>query len=167
MRISGLVPCTSPASHRLQSKPKKALPKAVGLLLVVLFGSIAMSFGQVFPTQQGGSAAATNTISPVPNFGTLVIDYDFLTIPDTMDVYYNGTNIFSSGLINGAGQFTIPYGPGPSSSLMIVMDQDGGADISTLWTYQPTVVPEPGYLALFGLGLPVLAFCRRGRLLKG
>ncbi|MDB6125749.1 MAG: hypothetical protein JWQ71_4742 [Pedosphaera sp.] len=136
----------------------KALSKVVGVLIVVLFGSVA-SQGQVFPTRTGGPGD-TNTISVVPNFGSLVITYDFFAIPDTMDVYYDGANIFSSGLISGQGQFTINYGPGSADSLMIIMNQ-GGNDLTTAWTYQPTVVPEPGCLALFGLGVPALVYGRR------
>ena len=102
----------------------------------------------------------TTVISTVPNFGTLVIDYDFYSVPDTMDIYYDGAHVFSSGLTSGAGQFTIAYGPGGADSLTIIMNQDGNA-YDTTWTYQPTVVPEPGVLALAGLGMPTLFFFRR------
>ena len=55
--------------------------------------------------------------------GTLLVDYEMYGVPDRMDVYYDGVNIFSTttlnpptGLISGAGQFVIPYGPGVATS---------------------------------------------------
>ncbi|WP_040549743.1 hypothetical protein [Pedosphaera parvula] len=138
----------------------KAFAKTIGLTLVVLFGSMAMSFGQAFPVM-AGSAPATNSFTPVPNFGSLVIDYNFYTVPDTMDVYYNDVNIFSSGQVSGAGQFFIPYGPGSPTSLTIVMDQAGVVSPTTEWMYQVTAVPEPGCLWFLSLGLPLLVFCPR------
>lgn len=95
----------------------------------------------------GGPTAATNVLSGVPNTGTLIIDYDFLTAPDSMDVYYDGVDIFStttinppSGLISGPGTFTIDYGPGTSTNIYIVMNQNGNPDSQTQWHYTPRVV---------------------------
>lgn len=118
-------------------------------LVTILLGSVASTLGQTFPTQSG-TTTATNILTPVPLQGTLQIDYNFYVVPDTMDVYYDGADIFSSGLISGGGQFDIPYGPGSSDSITIIMDQEGviepGDDV---WTYTPTiVVPEPDSLAL-------------------
>lgn len=136
-----------------------AFGKAIGLSLIILLGSMAMSFGQVFPVQ-AGDAPATNSFTPLSNFGNLIIDYDFYSIPDTMDVYYNGANIFSSGPVSYTGEFVIPYGPGPTPDFTIVIDQGGVPDPNTMWSYQVTAVPEPGSVWILGLGLPVLAFCR-------
>jgi hypothetical protein len=137
-------------------------------LLLFLFGSAPGSSAQVFSLQSGGGQlAATNILSPVPNSGTLLIDYNFFAVPDTMDVYYGGTDIFSSGLVSYSGQFVIPYGPGPDTSLMIVMNQGGTALPATVWQYQPTIVPEPGFLSLLALGFfSVGAFCRRRNLVS-
>jgi PEP-CTERM motif len=137
-----------------------AIGKTIGLSLIILLGSMAMSFGQVFPAQ-GGGASATNSFTPVSNFGNLVISYDFYALPDTMDVFFNGANIFSSGPVSGSGEFVIPYGPAPSADFTIVIDQGGALVSETEWNYQVTAaVPEPGSMWLLGLGLPVLAFCR-------
>src|SRR5207249_6846386 len=100
----------------------------------------------------------TNILTAVPNVGTLIIDYNFFTIPDTLDVYYQETNIFSSGLLSGSGEFVIPYGRGSETTLTIVMNQAGGATDVTRWQYQPTVVPEPAALSIFGLGLCALTW---------
>ncbi|MEI9863679.1 MAG: hypothetical protein WDN00_03800 [Limisphaerales bacterium] len=47
--------------------------------------------------------------------GTVAIDYNFFTAPDTLSVFYQGARIFNSGLISGSGTFQIPYGPGTSA----------------------------------------------------
>jgi hypothetical protein len=71
-------------------------------------------------------------------------------------------NIFNSGPVSGAGQFSIPYGPALLPSLSIVMNQNAGAS-GTLWEYTPmlTPVPEPGWLSLLGVGALAVAMARR------
>jgi subtilisin-like proprotein convertase family protein len=98
-------------------------------------------------TTAGDANASTNILSPVTTSGTLLINYDFFQVPDRMDVYYDGVNIFSttqfnppSGLISGAGTFTIPYGPGVGNSISIVMNQGGNPNTGTAWIYTPSVV---------------------------
>jgi subtilisin-like proprotein convertase family protein len=97
-----------------------------------------------FGTQiAGGQAATTNVIGPVPTSGTLYIDYDFYTVPDSMDVYYDGVDIFSTGgLVSGAGTYTIPYGPGTGNTITIVMNQNGNPQPTTQWIYTPRVVSD-------------------------
>ncbi len=99
-------------------------------------------------TNSGGYAANTNILSPVPTSGTLLIDYNFFTIPDTLDVFYGGSDIFSSGSVSNAGQFVVNYGPGNSSdALTIVMNQGGNPNLATAWEYTATVVSQgSGYL---------------------
>lgn len=123
--------------------------------LVLLIGSAALSLGQGFPTQSGTSTA-TNIFSPVPNAGVLTVYYDFFTQPDSMDVYYDDVNIFSSGITGGTGLLTIPYGPGLSTSITIIIDQGYDPGPGDLWQYQVTDVPEPGSLTVFDLGFSVL-----------
>jgi hypothetical protein len=128
---------------------------AMTLVLLLLSASRTVSFAQVFDLQMGGGPfAVTNILSPLAGSGTLLIDYDFFTIPDTLDVFYAGSDIFSSGLVNGAGEFVIPYGPGSDTSLMIVMNLAGNSQSSSVWQYQPTIVPvpEPGCFGLLTLG---------------
>jgi len=95
-------------------------------------------FGQ---TSAGGANANTNIIGPVLTSGILLINYNFYTVPDQMDVYYDGQHIFGSGYINGAGQFSIPYGPGQATNIVIVMNQ-GNNPRTTAWVYTPEVVSE-------------------------
>src|SRR5258708_5689309 len=62
----------------------------------------------------GDANPNTNTINlPVGvTAGTIVVNYDFFTVPDTMHIYYNGVKIFDSGLVSFAGTFAIDFGPG-------------------------------------------------------
>ncbi len=95
-------------------------------------------FGTVSAGDQKGS---TNSIGPVPTQGTIIINYDFYQVPDQIDVYYDGVDIFSK-FVNNAGQFVIPYGPGTGTNITIVMDQGGDPSGPSLWTYTPSVVNE-------------------------
>ncbi|HZT21808.1 MAG TPA: LamG-like jellyroll fold domain-containing protein [Verrucomicrobiae bacterium] len=102
------------------------------------------------PLVSGGLATTNISIGPVPNVGTLLINYDFFTQPDALAVYYDGVNIFSTtnlnpptGLISGSGQFRIPYGPGLSSNLVVVMNPGGNPGTTNdAWTFTPMVVAE-------------------------
>ena len=113
----------------------KVITKSLWLFVL----STSFAFGQVFPQQSGGASPATNILSLVPRAGLLRIDYDFFTIPDTLDVYYDNINIFSSGWRQHSGQFNVPYGPGNSTSLMIIINKDW-SDPNTVWQYAPSVL---------------------------
>ncbi len=93
----------------------------------------------------GFAMASTNVVPAGGNSGTLVIDFDFYQAPDTLDVYYDGTNIFSSGLVSGSGTFSIPFGPGLSTDISIVMNQNNNPENpGTRWTYTPRVITQTG-----------------------
>jgi len=135
------------------------------ILTTAIFASAILAFGQGYMTVTG-STTDTNVLTSIPLSGTLLIDYDFYTIPDTMDVYYNGVDIFSSGYVAYSGQFIIPYGPGPDTSLTIVMDQASESP-GTLWSYTPTVVPEPSSFAFLSLGFATFIIWLKTRGNKG
>ena len=140
--------------------------KLHGLILSLLCCALTPARWQiVFPTQYGGGQPLTNIFTGIPDMGTLLIDYQFYQSPDAMDVYFNETPIFSSGPVSGQGQFSIPYGLGPSvplPTLTIVMNAVSAESVS-LWEYTPTVVPvpEPGVWWLAGLGALALVRWRR------
>jgi len=69
------------------------------------------------------------------NQGSFTVTWNMYQIPDTMDVYYGGTLLYSTGLISGTGQTTLSFGPGQSSLVRVVMNQGGNTDPGTLWTY--------------------------------
>jgi subtilisin-like proprotein convertase family protein len=102
----------------------------------------------IFPTRTSGNYYAdTNTLHVGANQGTLFVDYDFYAAPDTMDVYYDNTNIFDSGLVSFTNDVSIPFGPGGSTDIVIIMDEGNNSDTNTLWEYTATVVcPDTAYL---------------------
>ncbi len=86
------------------------------------------------------------TSIPVPTTGgTLLINYDFFQIADDMRVYYGGARIFDSGLINGAGTFSVDFGPGSSNFATISMNEPGTNPNGTngdQWQYQVTEITK-------------------------
>jgi subtilisin-like proprotein convertase family protein len=96
-------------------------------------------FGQV---ASGGAIQTNNILTNIPPSGVLIVDYNFFTVPDEMDVYDSfGQHIFHSGFISGSNTFTIPYGPGVTF-LNIIMNQGNNPATSTLWEYTPRLVSE-------------------------
>ena len=77
----------------------------------------------------------------MPTSGTLIIDYNFFDVPDRIDVYYQGVDIFTA-TVNGTNTFTIPYGPGTDSTITIVMNQGDNSNPGTAWEYTPRIVTE-------------------------
>ena len=61
-----------------------------------------------------------------------------------MTIYYEGNLIFDSGLVSDLGTFTVDFGPGVSTNLVIVMNEGGNDNFNTRWEYQATVYT--GYL---------------------
>ena len=97
----------------------------------------------------------------MPLDGTLKIDYEFYTVPDSLDVYYGGVNIFSSGLVAHNGEFLVPYGPGSENSVTLIMNQNGVVGPPSNWDLVVTV-PEPGCLSFVALA-SLLTFTRKWR----
>ena len=143
----------------------KAIARSLYFFALVLCTNFTSA--QIFPQQSGGGPnPATNILSGIPNSGVLRIDYNFYTIPDSLDVYYNNTDIFSSGYLQYSGEFNIPYGSGDSTSLslMIVINQGGaiGGNANTAWDYIPSIVaPEPSSFVLTSAGLGTAAILTR------
>lgn len=74
--------------------------------------------------------------------GTIVINYEFLVVPDSMAVYYDGNRIFDTGLTNGNNTVEIPYGPGASTEVEIVVNEGSIGIPGTLWFYDLTIIPQ-------------------------
>jgi subtilisin-like proprotein convertase family protein len=142
-RISDLaITLISPLGKRILLFENRGGPDAQNM------GNVVTTTNFTGTVTAGGPGANTNSI-PIPASGILVINYDFFTEPDTMDVYYGGTNIFGTGLINGAGTFSIPFGPGPFTNIVIVMNGNGNPSTSTAWNYTPQVISQQGQYFLF------------------
>src|SRR5262249_19705337 len=78
-------------------------------------------------------------IGPVQPEGNIQVDYDFFSVPDRLTIYYEDTQIFDSGVVSGAGTFSVDYGPGAATNVIIVMKQGNKAKASTLWQKNATV----------------------------
>jgi subtilisin-like proprotein convertase family protein len=94
-------------------------------------------------TATGFAAPETNYLNVGRTSGELTINYDMLTIPDQMTVYY-GTNssdfttanaLFNSGFVSFTGTITVNFGPGSSTYVTIIMNQFGNPNGGTAWTY--------------------------------
>lgn len=85
-------------------------------------------------TASGGREGATNFYDLQETAGTVPITWQFYQVPDQMDVYYQGTLIFSTGLVSGGGSTNISFGPGASTQIEVVMDATNHPS-ATLWNY--------------------------------
>jgi len=103
-------------------------------------GSGTLTTNVIPQTSSGGAAEHINVIPAGTNVGTLEITYQFFTVPDYMHVYYDGVLIFDSGLINGAGSFSVDFGPGTSTNVTIVMNEGNSSLTGTAWTYTGSIV---------------------------
>jgi hypothetical protein len=110
-------------------------------------GGIGSLTTNVFPTQVAGSGTNVDVESfgPVPNSGTLLLNYTSFTIPDDLVVSYDGNVILDTGFISVTnGSYTVNYGPGIATNLVITVNPNGNPfdpnGTNNLWTYTPTVV---------------------------
>jgi len=94
----------------------------------------------------GGAAEVDTPVSlGSSTSGTLSVNYNMLSIPDDMRVFYGTTNgvlIYDTGNVSGIGQFVLPFGPtnGITTNLItIVMDQGNGTP-GTYWSYSASIV---------------------------
>ena len=102
----------------------------------------------IFPTTiAGGWMATTNVLHVGTNQGTLFVSYDMYAEPDTMHVYYDNALIYDSGLVSYSNSVAIPFGPGVSTDLVIIMNEGNNADTNTVWQFTATVAsPVPAYV---------------------
>lgn len=98
----------------------------------------------------GGPAEDRFAVDTGSASGSITINYDFLSVPDSLRVYYGeaskgGVVIYDSGLINSNGTITVTYPPpgvppGPTH-LEIVMNEGSGLS-GTLWFYSLSISPD-------------------------
>ncbi|MEI7731269.1 MAG: S8 family serine peptidase [Verrucomicrobiota bacterium] len=103
-------------------------------------GSVTYYTNWLSPTTPSGTAKPdTNSIAVNQNSGYLIINYQFFGIPDDIDVYLYGINIFSRHGVSGGGTFMVPFtAPIIPTTIDIVMNQSGG-NSGTAWNYQPAI----------------------------
>ncbi|MEO6183213.1 MAG: proprotein convertase P-domain-containing protein, partial [Verrucomicrobiota bacterium] len=102
------------------------------------YGYSAFTTNTSFATG-GTELANTNTIVTGLNSGIVNINYNFLMVPDSLRVYYDTLLIFDSGLVSGSGRFSIPFGPGIDTNIVIVVNGDGNRPMS-FWNYEVQIV---------------------------
>ena len=102
----------------------------------------------IFPTTiMGGWMATTNVLLVGTNQGTLFVNYNMYAEPDDMRVYYDNVLIYDSGLVSYSNSVAIPFGPGASTDIVIVMNEGNNTNTNTLWMYIATVAcPVPAYV---------------------
>ena len=143
-RVSDLaLTLLSPSGKRILLYENRGGPDAADLGAVTTTTNF---FGQ---QRAGDFNANTNILAPVPTSGILIIDYNFHDIPDTLAVTYDGTNVATFTGVKNVGTFTVPYGPGTSTSLEIVMNPGNNTDPNTAWEYTPRVVSVSGSYFIF------------------
>ncbi|HXJ73451.1 MAG TPA: proprotein convertase P-domain-containing protein, partial [Candidatus Dormibacteraeota bacterium] len=101
------------------------------------FGSLQTNVAPA--SSQGGPRANTNSIGPVQAEGTVQVDYNFFNIPDRLTIYYEGVKIFDSGDVNLTGTFSVDYGPGTATNVVVVMNEGNNPNLLTAWEYTATV----------------------------
>ena len=86
----------------------------------------------------GGPQAVTNVFETGQTAGTILISYDFFSLPDDMRVFYQSNLLYDSGLVSFTGSTNLQYGPGNSTDFTIIMNEGGNAQSNTSWHYNVT-----------------------------
>ncbi|MFO1476928.1 MAG: S8 family serine peptidase [Verrucomicrobiota bacterium] len=106
-------------------------------------GTVAITTNVLPTAYNGGPDQDIQYIAPSTTNGTLIVQYDFFQVPDTMNVYYNfqtnGTPAYTTGYVPGPGSFSLPI-DGSISNITIVMNQGGNSNTNTVWTYTASVL---------------------------
>jgi len=93
----------------------------------------------------GGPAEDRFLVDTGSSRGTIVVNYDFLAVPDAMRVYYNGVAIFDSGFVSSNGVFNIQYPPAGTAAdttLVEIVMNEGSGLVGTVWYYDLQIQPE-------------------------
>jgi uncharacterized delta-60 repeat protein len=86
---------------------------------------------------QGGPVSNRNLIDTGSTEGTITLDLDFAPGNNNIRVYYGGVRILDY-TTNDVGQVVVPYGPGVSTGVEIVMDE---VVPGSFWFYRATILP--------------------------
>lgn len=96
---------------------------------------------------EGTSQPETNVLEVGQNQGTVLVSYDMYAEPDSVRVYYDGALIYDTGMVSSNASFSVPFGPGVSTNLLITANEGGNTNADTIWEFTATVVsPAPGYV---------------------
>ncbi|MBI3879361.1 MAG: hypothetical protein HY301_04770 [Verrucomicrobia bacterium] len=107
-----------------------------GTFVAVGYGTVTNG---VSAASAGSSLPQSQVINTGANQGSIHISYDFYAVPDQMTIFYNGTNIYDTGYISGAGQFDVNYGPGGATNVTIIMNQFTNPVPGSTWQYSVAI----------------------------
>jgi hypothetical protein len=87
-----------------------------------------------------GSTGTFTTVHSVGrNQGVIHFTWDAFQAPDQFQIFYEGVQIFTTpGVVTGTGSADVPFGPGTSTFVAVVVTTGPG---STVWTYTVGCVP--------------------------
>jgi len=104
-----------------------------------------------YPQQSsGGATTATNVIQVGANAGIVNVSYNMYSIPDELAIFYDGAKIFDTGMVSGSNMVSVPFGPGNSQNVIIVMNLYGNsATNGDLWDYTVNVTAQNLSYAVF------------------
>jgi len=103
---------------------------------------------QIAAQSPGGSHETDDIFDTGANRGTIILNYNMYGLPDSIDVYYGiegqpgAVHLYSSGgLVSGIGVLNLTYGPGPFTTIEVVMDAGGVKQLNTQWYFTATITP--------------------------
>lgn len=81
-----------------------------------------------------GGQGVTTTIHELGTTGptSFTVDWDMLVQQDSLEVFYEGVELFDTGIVGGTGSATVTVPAGSSSQVTVVMT---GPEIGTVWYY--------------------------------
>lgn len=141
-RISDMVfTLTSPQGTRVPLFENRGGATTNGLGGLVLLTNVP-------PTRfEGSYRAQTNVLEVGQNQGTVFVSYDTYAEPDVLRVYYDGTLIYDTGMVSSTNSFSVPFGPGIATEVVIAMNEGGNTNADTIWEFTAMVVsPTAGYV---------------------
>jgi hypothetical protein len=86
----------------------------------------------------GGSGSFTTVHSVGRNSGTFLFEWDADDNPDTFEIFYQGSLIFTTGSITDDGQANVTFGPGTSTFVTVRVTTGMN---SVVWNYTVNCVP--------------------------
>lgn len=89
-------------------------------------------------TQPGGGQVTTTVHNVNRTSGTLRIDWDSNLVADRYQIFYEGAEVFNSGFVSNTGGANVPFGPGTSTFVQVVVT---GSTPVSIWDYTLGCLP--------------------------
>lgn len=91
------------------------------------------------PQADTGVAGIFNIVHSLGiNAGVIHIEWDAFLAADQFEIFYDGIELFDSGLVADEGQADVRFGPGASTFVVVRVTTGPG---STMWTYTIDCIP--------------------------